>query len=255
MDEQGEPLVDELSFKTLVPNTVPSLPRRKLDKTGWEIKVGDTWKKFLAGTVWAVYIAAGERNLDPTNPFTREPMGRDDYEALKALYWFSTTEEEWNAMRTLERRMGWDRTPYTMDPAYRARQLELRSQEEAPEEEEDEVDEVETLTEEEQQRLSEGLRDDAGLPMEGADAAALAAAQRHQDRLVAEAANEWLGAEAALRIPDNPNEDVVLTDAQRQIGNEMLAGRLSSGIRRDNNLLNQRSLRVTDAAGRRAAAR
>jgi hypothetical protein len=242
VDEQGEPLLDPISFKKLVPNTVALIPRRKLDKTGWEIKVGDTWQKLLAGTVWAVYIAAGQRNVDPTNPFNREPMGRDDYEALKALYQFSATEEEWKAMRKLERLMGWDQTPYTMDPDYRARQLELRGQDEAPEDEEDEVDEVETLTEEEMQRLRQGLRDDAGRRVEGADAAALADVQRRQDRLVAEAANEWLRGrgDPLVPIPDDPNEDVVLTDEQRQIGNDMLAGRLNREVIRDHNLLHQR---------------
>ena len=247
VDEKGEPLLDQLTFKTLVPNTVHGLvvgvSRKKLDKTGWEIKVGDTWQKLLAGTVWAIYIAAGERNLNPTNPFTREPMGRDDYEALKALYWSTTTAAEWNAMRALERRMEWDLTPYTMDPAYRARQLELRGQDEAPEEEaEDEEDEVEALTEEEMKRLREGLRDDAGRLVEDADAAALADVQRRQDRLVAEAANARLRGrgEPLVRIPDDPNEDVVLTAEQRQIGNDMLAGRLARELERDQNLLNLR---------------
>ena len=252
LDEQGGPLLDQISFKKLVPNTVAPnipmiprrIPRRKLDKTGWEIKVGDTWQKLLAGTVWAVYIAAGQRNVDPTNPFNREPMGRDDYEALKALYHVSATEEEQVAMRKLERLMGWDQTPYTMDPDYRKRQEWIRTQEdgEDEEDEEDEVDEVETLTEEEMQRLRQGLRDDDGRPVEGADAAALADVQRRQDRLVAEAANQWLRhqGQPLVPIPVNPNEDVVLTDEQRQIGNDMLAGRLNREVSRDHNLLHQR---------------
>ena len=136
-------------------------------------------------------------------------------------------------MRKLEEIMRWtDR--YELSPLYRERQ-DFLCDEAAQAERDDMADAVRTVR-------NQGIIDDAGEPVQGFEAGTLAAERRRQNRLVAEAANTLLSerGQPLVRIPDNPNEDVVLTAEQRRLGMFVLAGPSGAEITRDANELRRR---------------
>ena len=133
--EDGEQR-DARSQQELTPN-LPTDVRELVDAMVWELKEGRdaagnaTYKNYQAGTVLMLYMKAATDGTPPKTTILREPMERDDYEELKAMYDRHNllTPEERGLMQTLERAMHWT-GPYTPSAAYTARREFLRQQNE-----------------------------------------------------------------------------------------------------------------------------
>ena len=137
-DDSGRK-TDPILYEELKPNlNMEDLQsdRGMVDTMVWELKSGHftngkpMYRYFQAVTVWRIYLAAGNQATTPENPFTREPMGRDDYEALKKMYLKHKVlrNDELESMRLLERNQGWGtQTPYVPSEEYTKRQEFLRN--------------------------------------------------------------------------------------------------------------------------------
>lgn len=131
-DEQKDPA----SQQELTPN-LPTDVRELVNTMVWELKEGldaarnAMYINYQAGTVWGAYMYAAKERERPKTPILHQPMERDDYEELKAMYDRHNllTPEERRLMQRLENEMEWTE-PYTPSAAYTARQDFHRQQNE-----------------------------------------------------------------------------------------------------------------------------
>lgn len=134
-DEQQKPQ-DPVSQQELTPN-LPTDVRELVDTMVWELKEGSDaagnarYTNYQAGTVWEAYMDAAKEGTGPKTPILLQPMERDDYEELKAMYDRHNllTPEERSLMQTLEIDMEWTE-PYAPSAAYTERQEFHRQQNE-----------------------------------------------------------------------------------------------------------------------------